>query len=229
MVQVKRESVRNAVVDSARELFSERGYHGTTLGDIAERSGVGVSSLYSYFPSKIALFYAVIEPWQKQAFERLHARVNALGEPRDRLRCILLGIWRDMPAENIGLASSMMEALASDPSLKKPTPLLRWTEAKVMAMLATALPDNRDPAIAYELLPKLFMMAYDGFVINRRLNDLKNIENLVETMCDIMLGPHRAAKLPREVKRGAARDRAPLVTRGRSPRSRSKQLVTSST
>ena len=32
------------------------------------------------------------------------------------------------------------------------------------------------------------MMAYDGFVINRRLNDLRDIERLSETMCDIILG-----------------------------------------
>ena len=33
------------------------------------------------------------------------------------------------------------------------------------------------------------MMAYDVFVINRRLNDLRDIERLANTMCDIILGP----------------------------------------
>jgi hypothetical protein len=32
-------------------------------------------------------------------------------------------------------------------------------------------------------------MAYDGFVINRRLNDLRDIERLSDAMCDILLGP----------------------------------------
>ena len=32
------------------------------------------------------------------------------------------------------------------------------------------------------------MMAYDGFVINRRLNDLRNIERVADAMCDIILG-----------------------------------------
>jgi AcrR family transcriptional regulator len=190
VVQVKRESIRNAILDSARDLFSERGYHGTTLLDIAERAGTGVSSLYSYFPSKIHLLYAVVEPWHKEAFERLEARVKARTQPRERLRCILLGIWRDMPTENIGLANSLMEALASaDPTQKKPSPLLRWTEEKLMAMLKSTLPTDPRRPINYDLLPNLFMMAYDGFVINRRLNDLRDIELLVETMCDIILGP----------------------------------------
>lgn len=188
MVQVKRETVRNAILDSARDLFSERGYHGTTLLDIASIAGIGVSSLYSYFPSKIHLLYAVVEPWQKDAFARLEARVAALSQPRAKLRCMLLGIWRDMPMENIGLANSLMEALASaDPSLKKPSPLLRWTEERLSVMLQTIMPPRRK--INYDLLPNLFMMAYDGFVINRRLNDLRDMEILVDTMCDMMLGP----------------------------------------
>lgn len=188
MVQIKRESVRHAILDSARDLFSERGYHGTTLLDIADIAGVGVSSLYSYFPSKIHLLYAVVEPWQKDAFARLETRVGALSDRREKLRCMLLGIWRDMPTENIGLANSLMEALASaDPAQKKPSPLLRWTEERLMDMLGTIMPPCSGKTIDYALLPNLFMMAYDGFVINRRLNDLRDIENLVETICDMML------------------------------------------
>jgi AcrR family transcriptional regulator len=190
VVQVKRDSVRNAILDSARDLFSERGYHGTTLLDIAEVAGTGVSSLYSYFPSKIHLLYAVFEPWYKDAFKRLEARAAALSDPRERLRCILLGIWRDIPNENIGLANSHMEALTSaDPKLKKPTPLLRWTEERLLIMLQRAIPPDPRRPVNYDLLPNLLMMAYDGFVINRRLNDLRDIERLVDTMCDIILGP----------------------------------------
>lgn len=194
MVQVKKETVRNAILDSARDLFSERGYHRTTLQDIAQLAGTGVSSLYSYFPSKLHLLYAVIEPWEKECFERLETRVRAIKEPRERLRAILLGIWRDIPMENIGLANSHMEALASaDPAEKKPSPLLAWTEERLLTMMEGALPKDPKKRGSYDLLPHLFMMAYDGFVINRRLNDLRDIEKLVDAMCDILLGPEKKA------------------------------------
>lgn len=187
MVQVKKETVRNAILDSARDLFSERGYHRTTLQDIAQLAGTGVSSLYSYYPSKLHLLYAVIEPWEKECFERLEAQVRAIKEPREKLRATLLGVWRDIPMDNIGLANSHMEALASaEPTEKKPSPLLAWTEQRLMAMLESALPQEK-PA-SYDLLPHLFMMAYDGFVINRRLNDLRDIERLVDGMCDMLMG-----------------------------------------
>ncbi|MFZ0838088.1 MAG: hypothetical protein WAM77_11580, partial [Xanthobacteraceae bacterium] len=58
-----------------------------------------------------------------------------------------------------------------------------------------------------------FMMAYDGFVINRRLNDLRDIEQLVEIMCDLLLGSRQR----------------PASRRGSRPtRLRKKELVTKS-
>lgn len=188
MVQVKKETVRNAILDAARDLFSGGGYHRTTLLDIAQRAGTGVSSLYSYFPSKLHLLYAVVEPWQKECIWRLEANVRKVDEPREKLRAILLGIWRDIPMENIGLANSLMEALASaDPGEKKPSPLLGWAEQRLRMMLESAVPARAGRAVDYDLLSHLFLMAYDGFVINRRLDDLRDIEKLVESVCEMLL------------------------------------------
>jgi AcrR family transcriptional regulator len=190
VVQVKKKFVEQAILDSAFELFSERGYHATTLQDIAARARIGVGTVYSYVPSKIHLLYAVVEPWQKDGFERLEKRVGKIKPPRERLRAILLGIWRDIPMENIGLANSLMEALASaDPSEGKPSPLLAWVESKLMAMLRPVLQAAGQRRLDYDMLPNLLMMAYDGFVINRRLNDLRDIERQCNAMCDLILGP----------------------------------------
>ncbi len=193
MAQVKKKFVEQAILDSAFELFSERGYHATTLQDIAARAGIGVGTVYSYVPSKIHLLYAVVEPWQKDAVERLEKRALQIKQPRERLRAILLGVWRDIPMENIGLANSLMEALASaDPAQGKPSPLLAWVENKLMAMLDSVLPEKSRRRIDYDVLPNLLAMAYDGFVINRRLNDVRDIERLCSTMCDLILGPEDA-------------------------------------
>jgi hypothetical protein len=116
-----------------------------------------------------------------------------------------------MPAENVGLANSLMEALASaDPGEKKPRPLLRWVEERLARMLDGIVP-VRSPN-DYELLTNFFMMAYDGFVINRRLNDLRNIEQLVEIMCDILLGARQRAA-PRRPSRPTRVRKKELATK----------------
>jgi AcrR family transcriptional regulator len=189
VVQVKKKQVRQAILDSAFDLFSERGYHATTLQEVAEFAGVGVSSLYSYFPSKLHLLYAVFEPWFKDAFEQLEKRVLRLKSPRERLHAVLLGLWRDIPSANIGLTNSLMEALASaDPTQKKPVPLLKWNEERLVKLLNAVLTSDATGKLDHDALSTLIIMAYDGFVINRRLNDLRDIERISEAMCDVLLG-----------------------------------------
>lgn len=188
MVQVKKKFVRQAILDSAYDLLSERGYNRTTLQDIADFAGTGVSSVYSYFPSKLHLLYAVVEPWYKDAFGRLERRVRAAKTPRAKLRAVLLGLWRDIPIENVQLANSLMEALATaDPAQPKPVPLLRWTEEKLASMVGEAL-SSGGGGFDHEAISTVLIMAYDGFVINRRLNDLRDLERLSDAMCDILLG-----------------------------------------
>lgn len=52
---------RKAFVDAARELFFANGYAGTTMSSIASKVGGSKTTLWTYFPSKEALFAAVVD------------------------------------------------------------------------------------------------------------------------------------------------------------------------
>lgn len=59
-----REGARNtvaAILDAARELFIEPGFYKTTTNHIAERAGVGIGSVYDYFPNREAIATALLE------------------------------------------------------------------------------------------------------------------------------------------------------------------------
>lgn len=197
MVQVKRASVRTALQQSAVDLFSEQGYHKTTLSEVTARAGTGISSLYSYFPSKLHLLYAAVEPWQLDAFGRLRLRVAAIADRRERLLCILLGVWRDIPMENIGLANALIEALSgASQEEKKPFKLLPAVEAELSRLLAGVLEPDGEPSSASDLLANLVMMAFDGYVINRRLGALRDIEQTAAIMCDALLARADALRPP---------------------------------
>ncbi|MHC5264318.1 TetR/AcrR family transcriptional regulator [Streptomyces sp. UC4497] len=59
---------REAITTAATELFLERGYDGTSLARIAEAAGVSKSTLFKQFPTKAALFEAIVtESWQRDA------------------------------------------------------------------------------------------------------------------------------------------------------------------
>jgi AcrR family transcriptional regulator len=50
------------VLDAALELFSEHGFEGTSLQDIADRLGVTKAAVYYHFRTKDALLLALVEP-----------------------------------------------------------------------------------------------------------------------------------------------------------------------
>ena len=67
---------RQAIIDAALKLFAENGYFGTSLRDIAKVVGVRESALYNYFPSKKALFEALIFADHQSKVERLSAVIE---------------------------------------------------------------------------------------------------------------------------------------------------------
>ncbi len=79
-----REAVRRAILDAARELFVTEGYPQVSIRKIAERIEYSPAAIYSYFPSKDDIFFALAE----EGFRLLAADVETLKplEPLDRLR-----------------------------------------------------------------------------------------------------------------------------------------------
>jgi len=67
---------------NALELIAERGYHATTLRDIAQRAGVSVGLLYRYFPSKQSLVLHLYDELSADYAER--AGQMPAGKWRDR-------------------------------------------------------------------------------------------------------------------------------------------------
>jgi AcrR family transcriptional regulator len=53
------ERTRETILESAHQLFIQQGYHGTSMRQIAQRSGVALGGLYNHFASKEEVFKAV--------------------------------------------------------------------------------------------------------------------------------------------------------------------------
>lgn len=60
MPQVLKEEVERRIRAAALEVFAEQGYPAASMTDIARRADVSAGNIYRYFPSKKALFAAVV-------------------------------------------------------------------------------------------------------------------------------------------------------------------------
>lgn len=84
---------RSQLLRVSARLFSERGYHPTSVADIVAELGVGKGVFYWYFPSKDELFKEILRSAHQDLRRRQQA---AIGEEPDPLRRIELGIRASM-------------------------------------------------------------------------------------------------------------------------------------
>ncbi|TDD91506.1 TetR/AcrR family transcriptional regulator [Saccharopolyspora karakumensis] len=80
------EATRQALVDSAVDLFTEHGYSQTPLEEIAKRARVTKGALYHHFGGKQALFEAAFSAVESGVVARLSEVVSDPGDPWEATR-----------------------------------------------------------------------------------------------------------------------------------------------
>ena len=76
---------RQLLVDVARQLFAKNGLESTTMNDIAQASGKGRRTLYTYFKSKEDIYYAVIETELERLSDKLDEVAARKISPQDKV------------------------------------------------------------------------------------------------------------------------------------------------
>jgi AcrR family transcriptional regulator len=73
----RRASTRRALLDAARSLFAEKGYHGTAAEEIVGRAGLTRGALYHHFEDKKDLFRVVVDEMEGEIDEEIEAAERA--------------------------------------------------------------------------------------------------------------------------------------------------------
>lgn len=165
MVQVKKAEVRDAILEAATQLFFEKGYVGTSTNEIGQRAGVAPSAIYTYFDTKLDLFYQVYSPWLKTRLDRLEGELKSVDGHRAKVRRIVETIWREIPNEQNFFANNLMQAVSTaTPADHYSGELLEWCEQHVALMLKAAEPKPLHGLTHYVSLAHVLFMSFNGFV-----------------------------------------------------------------
>jgi len=81
---------RNAIFEAAEELFSARGFQGTTLEAISEKTGLSKGTVYLYFKSKEELYLMVCIKGLAGFSEELAKNVNKKKSLEGKIKAIYL-------------------------------------------------------------------------------------------------------------------------------------------
>lgn len=144
VVEVRRPTdTRDRVLRAAEALFAERGYHGTSLRDIARRIGVKAPSLLHHFPSKQQLYLAVLD----RMFETVEDAAGAI-------------VWRDEGRQERtrqGIAE-MVDFIAGHPDLVR----IMWKEMADESGVGRQVVKRRLPPLFTTAVKFIFHGQRDG-------------------------------------------------------------------
>lgn len=95
----------------ATEVFRRRGYHGTSVQDLTEGTGLARGSLYKAFHDKRTLFLAALEQTVAGTVQRIAGTLNAPGSAKLAIRETLMGYARRAASAD-GRAGCIMSSAA---------------------------------------------------------------------------------------------------------------------
>lgn len=107
---------RDLVLDAARRVFLDRGYHATSVAKIAEEAGRTQGSIYGNFASKEDLCLQILRIQYERKLAEAGAALMATGDESDKVQ-VIESTWRRLSEETawLGLTAEFVLAVRHDP------------------------------------------------------------------------------------------------------------------
>jgi AcrR family transcriptional regulator len=184
---------KKSIIEAAIKCFAQKGYHGTSIQEIADTLGIAKGSLYFYFKSKEDLFFSVFQHHVDQMLEQfrsiseddtLSARGKLLkqvvqqflqfDESRDFIRMLMKGQF-EMNDEISQLLYSMRGQT------------LQWYQSCIIDLYGEEVkPYSRDAATLFSAMMAEFM---HHLLLDSRERDFQRLARfLIERLDDVVRG-----------------------------------------
>ncbi len=192
--QARSKATFDALIEACTLVLQSHGYAGTTTNHIADTAGVGIASLYEYFPGKDAIVAKVIERMNERVLTNLAKRAFNLRElPKEELmQAWLEQIYRCLLEEQPLLRVISYEVPYSEQVLNShemPQRLLQFSELLEYGAMEV-LPQKQSKESMY-LIVNLVVSSLTQLVVNPPpgLDAQAVIEELSKKMNQWVFGP----------------------------------------
>jgi AcrR family transcriptional regulator len=177
---------RRAILDAAREVFSEMGYEAATVRDIIRRTSLSVGAFYNYYHSKEEVYEALADDGARRFRPILQTQYEKAGDFQAYIRGAIEAYYNFRVEEEH--AGPRPAAAPSHPHIRAETPEMRavfeqvrWSFADVLAR------DHKTPVDAEYLAAACIAIAREvgDRMVERRPID---VPGAVEFAVQLILG-----------------------------------------
>ncbi len=194
---MKRKSTRDedvsheAILKAAERIFGEKGFHASSIEQIARAAKVGKGTVFLHFKRKENLFFALVEN-RFAAMDRRYDEIVGTGRPAaEKLRAVAdVAGWLqgDLPKFSRAVISGLR---GLSPTLRKRLDTLMERTYKLYhrrftALFKEALGDVRPKDIKAQALSTLFLACMDGLLVRARAAKLTPSRQDIGNACKFL-------------------------------------------
>ncbi len=182
--ELRKNEKKASIEKASKKIFLEKGYAAASVDEIAHLAGVTKRTLYSYYPSKLALFVHVFDEYLQRLTAAISKAASGPGSVPERLLAVLNALFEfTRKNEKFMWLYWMLDSGEADGHL--PEELLqhvqRWTATMMQSSLELVVA-GQDEAYLRDLDPKLIvhlMSAVNkGIIVHAHKERRFEIENI---------------------------------------------------
>jgi len=195
----ERRATRGRVIDAATRLFTDLGYTGTTIADIAREAGVAVQSVYTAGRSKADLLHLAVDRAVAGDDEPLlmHERptLATIADEKDPVRQVhlLAELICDIQERSEPMQAAYREAAAVDPTVAASVKAAHLRRLETFSVALRILPEDRLRHSSQDSIDTVWAIASsEVFLLLRTIRDWsweQIREWLARTLVDVLLPP----------------------------------------
>ena len=157
----QRQERADLILQAAEEVLTEKGYHDTSMDEIAARVGVAKGTVYLHFPSKEDLVFALFERDLAAFLQTVEQVVSSTATPRAKLETIFRCMYQGLLGKRMQLLLTLYTSLDIRKDLIEKKAQVHTCLERLTAQITTLLEEGKaagefDPAIPTEVMLTIF-------------------------------------------------------------------------
>ncbi|MBN1382613.1 MAG: TetR/AcrR family transcriptional regulator [Deltaproteobacteria bacterium] len=185
-----KEARKDNIIESALQIFAEKGYTDATMTDIAKKAGVSTPVLYGYFKTKEDLLFTIPEKLSEEPVRTMDLALPYFRRAEEKIRMIVQG-YLSLYENNPLYASLVMLELKTNRNFLKTKAYI--TIQKVARTLLESIREGISDGTFKEdtdalLVRSMILGTIEHICINKiLLGEPKNLEVYIDPLVDTIL------------------------------------------
>ncbi|HXX79318.1 MAG TPA: TetR/AcrR family transcriptional regulator [Ktedonobacteraceae bacterium] len=147
------------ILQAAEEVLLEKGYHETSIDEIAARVGIAKGTVYLHFPSKEDLVIAIFEHEMQQLLQYIDSTMNSQLSAWGKIEAIFDVMHGGMMSKRMRLLFSISDSAGLKHLLVEKTGCLRETWDQLTVRLNSLFEEGKAEGAFDSTLPTMVMVS----------------------------------------------------------------------